>query len=188
MVCHHFFLNKGSRLISSSSLIGYKWHITTAPTVSVRFVSLNTSSLVNSRKYYVDVLGMALLHNDEDATGNKSERVGYVATQTQLEFYERKDKIGVPIQHEAAFGRVAIGTKSGPKHIFDKVTAANGIVQHGPVSLDTPGKATVEVVIVQDSDKYAWVGSKGGSCHCLILGVSCAAMRFALLDKKDLTS
>ena len=120
----------------------------------VDYVSINVSSIENAEKYYAGVLGMKVFDRKTHENGDISIQVGYEPNQTRLELYQRHDKVNVPINHAAAFGRIAIGTKSGPQHIYEKVTASKDVVQHGPIKLDTPGKATVEVVILQDRDGY----------------------------------
>jgi hypothetical protein len=57
---------------------------------------------------------------------------------------------------------VAIAIDGGVEPIHKKVQASGDTILHGPIKLDTPGKATVEVIILGDRDGYeiCFVGMK----------------------------
>ncbi|GFH14485.1 uncharacterized protein HaLaN_10549 [Haematococcus lacustris] len=71
---------------------------------------------------------------------------------------------GTAVERGTAFGRVAFST---PGHLLQQLEAdvkAAGYTVHTPyVSLDTPGKASVQVVILQDPDGHeiCFVGEEG---------------------------
>eukprot|EP01136_Pigoraptor_vietnamica_P036882 Opistho-1_new@104065 len=91
----------------------------------------------------------------------KSDRavvLGYADNQAKLELVQSD----VPVDHAAAFGRIAFAVRDiHPVH--RAVTAAGDRIQTEPVRLDTPGKPTVEVVILADRDGYeiCFVGEEG---------------------------
>jgi hypothetical protein len=78
-------------------------------------------------------------------------KLGYDTEQTALQFHSISGDV---IEHADAFGRVAIATAPGTAPIHKAVQASGDKIQHGPIKLDTPGKATVEVVILVDRDGY----------------------------------
>jgi len=68
------------------------------------------------------------------------------------------------VQHGTGFGRVAFSVPGGQlKQLETDILAAGYTVQTPYVSLDTPGKATVQVIILQDPDGYevCFVGDEG---------------------------
>jgi len=109
------------------------------------YVSLNCSDLRKTREYWVDVLGFQVFSDE-----SKSLIVGPSASQTKLEFVE----ISEPIDHAKAYGRIAFATKQEIKGIAQRVRDAGHTILTEPIVLDTPGKASVEVVILADPDGY----------------------------------
>ncbi|EFJ49306.1 hypothetical protein VOLCADRAFT_59532 [Volvox carteri f. nagariensis] len=71
---------------------------------------------------------------------------------------------GQPLQRGTAFGRVAFACPGEQLQQLEADVRAAGYTVHTPyVSLDTPGKATVQVVILQDPDGHeiCFVGDAG---------------------------
>lgn len=75
--------------------------------------------------------------------------VGFSPTQTKLQLVS----IATPIDHAKAFGRIAFATPDVQIQ-YKAVKESNNKILHEPVVLDTPGKKSVQVVIVQDTDLY----------------------------------
>lgn len=109
-------------------------------------VSLNVENLERARDYYVHVLGM-----DIKQSGEKWVRVGYAEKNLVVELVES----GEVIDHAVAIGRLAIAVPAAQMDIIEKRVAENKERVHTKrIKLDTPGKATVEVVILLDRDGY----------------------------------
>ncbi|XP_075051146.1 glyoxalase domain-containing protein 4 [Mixophyes fleayi] len=130
---------------------GYKFYLedkAQPDTDPVLKVTLAVSNLQKSIAYWCDLLGLKIYHEDES---KKSVMLGYADNQCKLEL---KD-IGGPVDHATAFGRIAF---SCPK---DELPAIEAVMKREQqtiltplVSLDTPGKATVQVVILADPDGH----------------------------------
>lgn len=144
---------------------GYRWVLIDSPKSNfVHYVALNSANLtqplgtslpkfsgncvlIGKQGFWHSVLGMKKL-----AEGPKSVRLGYEADQTALEFHQLEN--GATVDHADAFGRVAIATAPGTSPIHKAVLASGDSIQHGPIKLETEGKATVEVIILVDRDRY----------------------------------
>nr|CAG4648757.1 EOG090X09EK [Polyphemus pediculus] len=112
----------------------------------VQSVTLVSSNLTKSLAFWNDILGLKLLQQTDS-----SAILSYGENQAKLEL---KD-IGCPIDHAKAFGRIAFSCPSSElPAIESKVKDANGTILTPLVSLDTPGKATVQVVIIADPDGH----------------------------------
>lgn len=60
-----------------------------------------------------------------------------------------------PIDHAKAYGRIAIAVPvSSIGKIEQRVTQSGDRIHTAPITLDTPGKATVSVIILIDRDGY----------------------------------
>ncbi|XP_056412886.1 glyoxalase domain-containing protein 4 [Hyla sarda] len=112
----------------------------------VQKVTVAVSNLQKSVAYWSDLLGLRVYHEDKD---KKSVLLGYADDQCKLELQD----IGGPVDHAAAFGRIAFAC---PKDQLPTIEATmkeqNEKILTPLVSLDTPGKATVQVVILADPD------------------------------------
>jgi len=75
--------------------------------------------------------------------------MSFGSSQASLELLATKN--GVPVEHKTAFGRIAFSVKASQLPDLQSKMEENGqtILTH-LVSLDTPGKATVSVVILAD--------------------------------------
>ncbi|XP_012596020.1 glyoxalase domain-containing protein 4 isoform X1 [Microcebus murinus] len=111
-------------------------------------VTLTVSDLQKSLNYWSNLLGMKIYEKDE-----KKQRalLGYADNQCKLELQGIK---GV-VDHAAAFGRIAFSCpqKELPG-LEDLMKRENQKILTPLVSLDTPGKATVQVVILADPDGH----------------------------------
>jgi len=109
-------------------------------------VTLASSNLNKSIDFWKRLCGMNIYEQNE-----KSAVLGYNDKQCKLELVD----IGGPVEHEKAFGRIAF---SCPKvelpGLQELMTAESQVILTPLISLDTPGKATVQVVIVADPDGH----------------------------------
>jgi len=109
-------------------------------------VTLASSNLQKSVDYWKKIAGMKVFSESD-----KQAVLGYNDDQAKLELQD----IGKPVEHAKAFGRVAIACpRTQLPGIQESVKATGNKVLTELVSLDTPGKATVEVVIVADPDLH----------------------------------
>lgn len=139
---------------------GYKFYIINKPQPidrdPVQKVALGCSNLTQSLAYWKDLLGMSLV-----SKADNSVTLEYGKDQAKLTLLD----IGCTIDHAKAFGRVAFASP-GTGNLQDlesKIKEANEKVLTPFVSLDTPGKATVQVVILSDPDGHeiCFVGDDG---------------------------
>ncbi|XP_076002231.1 glyoxalase domain-containing protein 4 [Genypterus blacodes] len=114
----------------------------------VRKVCLAVSDLQRSTHYWTTLLGMKVMEKNEE---KKTVLLGYTDTHCKLELHH----IGGTVDHGTAFGRIAF---SCPREQLPDLEASmkkeNQKILTPLVSLDTPGKATVEVVILADPDGH----------------------------------
>jgi len=114
----------------------------------VQKVTLASSKLSKSLDYWIKQLGMGLQYSDDQ---KKTAVMGYDIKQAKLEL---KD-VGVPVDHAKAFGRIAFSCPSSQLPTIEaKIKESNDTILTPLVSLDTPGKATVQVVILADPDGH----------------------------------
>ncbi|CAH2222690.1 Hypothetical predicted protein [Pelobates cultripes] len=130
---------------------GYKFYLEDKEqpkTDPVQKVTLAISNLQTSISYWSELLGMTIYNKDEV---KKNVLLGYADNQCKLELQE----IGGPVDHATAFGRIAFAC---PKEELPNIEALmkkeNQKILTPLVSLDTPGKATVQVVILADPDGH----------------------------------
>ncbi|CAL8091520.1 unnamed protein product [Calicophoron daubneyi] len=126
---------------------GYRFIVDNKPSDGgdpVKAIALSCSNLNRSIDYWSRKCGMNLiLSNDKEAV------FSYAAEQCNLKLAV----IGANVDHASAYGRIAF---SCPRDqllpIQDLMKREGEVVLKDLVSLDTPGKATVEVVILADPD------------------------------------
>ncbi|XP_035210557.1 glyoxalase domain-containing protein 4-like isoform X1 [Stegodyphus dumicola] len=112
----------------------------------VKKVTLACSNLQKSTEFWCDILNMKK-YGEED----NSVILGYSEEQCKLELRE----IGKPVNHEQAFGRIAFSCPTDElAGIQEQVKTAGCKILTPLISLDTPGKATVHVVILADPDGH----------------------------------
>ncbi|XP_078491926.1 glyoxalase domain-containing protein 4-like [Ciona intestinalis] len=112
----------------------------------VQKVTLASSNLSRSIDYWTKIAGMTVFEqSDKEAT------LGFCKEQAKVGLHD----IGCVVDHKKAFGRVAIAC---PREQLPAIQQAARSGDHTIltelVSLDTPGKATVEVVILADPDGH----------------------------------
>ncbi|XP_075892458.1 glyoxalase domain-containing protein 4 isoform X2 [Nelusetta ayraudi] len=111
-------------------------------------VCLGVSDLQGSTRYWMTLLGMKVMERNEE---KKTVLLGFSETQCKLELQD----VGGTVDHGTAFGRIAF---SCPREQLPDLEALmikeNEKILTPLVSLDTPGKATVEVVILADPDGH----------------------------------
>lgn len=114
----------------------------------VQKVCLAVSNLEKSVHYWSSLLGMKVMERNK---AMKTVLMGFADTQCKLELRD----VGGSVDHGTAFGRIAFAC---PREQLPGIEAAvkkeNHKILTPLVSLDTPGKATVEVVIVADPDGH----------------------------------
>ena len=130
---------------------GYKFYLQNrSPPQSdpVLKVTLAVSDLQKSLNYWSNLLGMKIYEKDE-----KKQRVllGYADNQCKLEL----QGIQGAVDHAAAFGWIAFSCPQKElSDLEDLIKRENQKILTLLVSLDTPGKATVQVIILTDPDGH----------------------------------
>uniref|UniRef100_A0A2K5PIG1 Glyoxalase domain-containing protein 4 n=1 Tax=Cebus imitator TaxID=2715852 RepID=A0A2K5PIG1_CEBIM len=111
-------------------------------------VTLAVSDLQKSLNYWCNLLGMKIYEKDEE---KQRALLGYADNQCKLELQGVKGAV----DHAAAFGRIAFSCpqKELPG-LEDLMKREKQKILTPLVSLDTPGKATVQVVILADPDGH----------------------------------
>jgi len=133
----------------------------------VRSITLHVSKLAESLKYWNGLLGLSVIETKRYSNGDQSSTVAFNRPdhqQAALQLLETFSNAGKPINHATGYGRIAFASASSKlKLIEEAVTKAGHKVLTPFVSLDTPGKATVQVVILADPDGYeiCFVGDEG---------------------------
>ena len=108
----------------------------------VKKISLGVSNLDKSLDYWHRLLGMTV-HEKTDTKAT----LGYDANQCKLELVQLEGAV----DHATAFGRIAFACPFQELPSIESSAKAAGHTILTPlVSLDTPGKATVQVVILAD--------------------------------------
>lgn len=112
----------------------------------VEKVSLACSNVEKSIEYWKMLLGLKIFKKSDALVD-----LGFKFEETKLELVETKE----PIQRGTSYGRIAFSClhEEQPK-ISQGVKEANRKILTPLVSLDTPGKATVRVIILADVDDH----------------------------------
>lgn len=145
---------------------GYKFYVIDEPSNGdpVEAVIINSNDLEKTQSYWSDFLNMKLLQQSD-----KEIRLSYSSNQAQLVFkkignlicfkYKIRAKailfVFIPldeaIDRKTAFGRIAFAIPFDDQtKLNDEATKRNVKIIHPLTSLDTPGKATVRVIILSD--------------------------------------
>ena len=129
---------------------GYKFFITEESQPldrdPVEKVTLACSNLAKSLEYWNGILGLNIFD-----TTNKSAVIGFNDNEAKLELQE----ITEPINRAQAYGRIAFSCPFNQQPIIDdKIKKSNAKILTPLISLDTPGKATVRVIILADPDGH----------------------------------
>lgn len=141
----------GEALYLAEAPGGYRFYLVDKeqpPSDPVQKVCLAVSDLQTSTHYWSSLLGMKVMEKNAD---KKTVLLGFSDTQCKLELHGIDGKV----DHGTAFGRIAF---SCPQEQLTGIEALmkkeNKKILTPLVSLDTPGKATVEVVILADPDDH----------------------------------
>lgn len=126
---------------------GYKFFIVneaTGESDPVRKVTLNVTDLERSVKYWHETLQMKQV-----AKGADSAELTYGG------FVLKLAKIEGALDRAKAYGRIAFAVPFDVQPKIDEIIkAAGGTILTPLISLDTPGKATVRVIILADPDGH----------------------------------
>ncbi|KAI1724542.1 glyoxalase domain-containing protein 4 [Ditylenchus destructor] len=111
-------------------------------------ISVNVKNLDQSKEFWSSLCGMTVETSSEDKC-----ILSYGKDQCKLELNSLN---GVDLNRGTAFGRIAFACPTNElKQIEERMNAANPhFVQTPLVSLDTPGKSTVWVVILRDPNDH----------------------------------
>lgn len=147
---NNYPITKENNLDVLTSPDGYKFFVIDEPQPSdtdpVVEVTLNSTNLSNSKKYWKDLLTMKLLKEE-----GKSLLLSYGNKQASL----RISEISVPLNRAKAYGRIAFAVPLAEQPKIDElIKAASGTILTPLITLDTPGKATVRVIILADPDGH----------------------------------
>jgi len=121
----------------------------------VMSVGISVSDMDRSSKYWNGLLGMNIVKADE-----KEQILEFGSNQAQLFLH----KIDGSVDHATAAGRIAFAIPGGElKGVESKVKEAGHTILTPYITLDTPGKAQVQVVILADPDgqEICFVGDEG---------------------------
>nr|ADG64910.1 hypothetical protein GA25437 [Drosophila pseudoobscura]ADG64915.1 hypothetical protein GA25437 [Drosophila pseudoobscura]ADG64916.1 hypothetical protein GA25437 [Drosophila pseudoobscura]ADG64917.1 hypothetical protein GA25437 [Drosophila pseudoobscura]ADG64918.1 hypothetical protein GA25437 [Drosophila pseudoobscura] len=148
---HSYPIDKteGGSLLTSPD--GYKFLVIdqAAPTADadpVQSVELHVSNLAASRQYWEQLLRLQPL-----AENKQSVRLSYGGKQASLQLTQILD----PINRAKAYGRIAFAVPSATQPpLYEAVKAAGGTILKSLITLETPGKATVSVLILADPDGH----------------------------------
>lgn len=137
---------------------GYKFFVKDQPRPEsgdpVQSVEVGVSNIKSSIAYWSELLGMK-----SSAASEKAVSLSFGEDQVQLKL----EKVDEKIDHAKASGRIAFAVPSEQLQGIESSVKDQGMSILTPlVSLDTPGKATVQVVILGDPDGYeiCFVGAK----------------------------
>ncbi|KAL1140668.1 hypothetical protein AAG570_000598 [Ranatra chinensis] len=129
---------------------GYRFYLLDEPEPKdkdpVQKITLASSDLAKSIDYWNDVLGFNISEKTDESVSFECS-----ASHIKLEFRD----IGCAVNHAKAYGRIAFSVpKTELPQIENTVRKENCTVLTPLISLDTPGKATVTVVILADPDGH----------------------------------
>ncbi|XP_030379083.1 glyoxalase domain-containing protein 4 [Scaptodrosophila lebanonensis] len=152
---HDYPLNKEGDLNVLSSPDGYKFYIIDEEEAEgndpVKQVALNVTNLDASRKYWQELLQMEPLEENGDKNSLVLRYDGQNGKQAALCLR----KINEPLNRAQAYGRIAFAVPGSVQEPLHKaVKAAGGTILKPLITLDTPGKATVSVLILADPDGH----------------------------------
>ncbi|CAG2108211.1 unnamed protein product [Medioppia subpectinata] len=146
---NYVFKREGNGIVSVLSPDGYKFIIdSNCDNRSDRItrVSLSSSSLDKSINYWNRLLDMKIFESTD-----KSALLGFNQNECKLQLIDIKDKV----RHEKAFGRIAFSCPEDQlPAIESRMKNEKQTILTPLISLDTPGKATVQVVILADPDAH----------------------------------
>lgn len=129
---------------------GYRFDVLDEPEVEgadpVTSTTLRCSNIDRTVAYWHGVLDAAIVVQSE-----RSVRLAYAAERFQLAF----EQVSEPIDRATAYGRIAFAVPLAVQEEIDvRVRKASGTILTPLITLDTPGKATVRVIILADPDGH----------------------------------
>ncbi|XP_033228688.1 glyoxalase domain-containing protein 4 [Belonocnema kinseyi] len=129
---------------------GYKYNIIDEPQPTdkdpVEKVTLASSNLERSISYWQGILNLNVFEQKD-----KSVLLGFSKEQTKLEL----DDIGAKVNHAKAYGRIAFAVPFDEQPVIQKKIKESGNkILTDLITLDTPGKASVRVIILADPDDH----------------------------------
>lgn len=143
------FSENNDKSLELFSPCGYRFvihNVQNAKADSLFKCSLSSSNLSNSKIFWHETLGMKCVEDSPDHL-----ILTFGQEQCNLEIV----KINEPIDHAKAYGRIAFSTPAkNLSAIQETIINHNYTVLTPLISLDTPGKSTVQVVILADTDGH----------------------------------
>lgn len=129
---------------------GYRFYVIDKPQPAdkdpVVKVALASSNLAKSIEYWNGLLTLKIFNKTD-----KSVLLGFSEDQAKLELID----IGAPVNRAKAYGRIAFSVPFDQQPTIDQaIQRARGKILTPLISLDTPGKATVRVIILADPDDH----------------------------------
>ena len=129
---------------------GYKFFIidqeTEANSDPVKEVTLNVTNLDDSLKYWHEILNMKLLNKE-----TKQAILTYNESQASLKLVQLDE----PLNRAKAYGRIAFAVPYNlQENIGETIKKHEKTILTPLITLDTPGKATVRVIILADPDGH----------------------------------
>ncbi|KAJ1354189.1 hypothetical protein KIN20_011037 [Parelaphostrongylus tenuis] len=121
-------------------------------------VAVRVKDIKRSVDYWTNQLGM----NVVEEGGDGHTAMSYGEGQCLLEIHQLPN--GTPLDRASAYGRIAFAYPDEKlRELQEKIKAAKLPILKEVVTLDTPGKASVQVVILADPDQLeiCFVGDKG---------------------------
>ncbi|XP_046832505.1 glyoxalase domain-containing protein 4 isoform X1 [Vespa crabro] len=129
---------------------GYKYYIINEPQPKdkdpVQKVTLSSSNLKSTIAYWKDILDMKVIEQEDNRV-----LMCYDKDQAKLEFVD----IGTKVDHAKAYGRIAFSVPLAEQPIIQKKIKESGNkILTDLITLDTPGKVSVRVIILADPDDH----------------------------------
>ncbi|XP_036344175.1 glyoxalase domain-containing protein 4-like isoform X1 [Rhagoletis pomonella] len=139
---------EGQHVLTSPD--GYKFFIIEEPQPQdadpVLNVTLHSSDLARSKHYWNELLKMNIVDESSDII-----TLSYGQNQAAL----RLKQLTEPLNRAKAYGRIAFAVPLNVQPTIDAIIKeANGTILTPLITLDTPGKATVRVIILADPDGH----------------------------------
>ncbi|XP_015428869.1 PREDICTED: glyoxalase domain-containing protein 4 isoform X2 [Dufourea novaeangliae] len=114
----------------------------------VEKVTLFSSDLKKTIAYWKDILELKVFNQTEN-----NVLLGYSEDQAKLEFYD----IGTQVNHAEAYGRIAFSVSYDQQpEIQRRIKNSENTILTDLIILDTPGKASVRVIILADPDSVSY--------------------------------
>lgn len=129
---------------------GYKYYIIDEPQPlnkdPVEKVTLSSSNLQSTIAYWKDILQLKIFKQTDN-----SVLLGYSEDQAKVEF----EDIGTEVNHAKAYGRIAFSVPYNEQpEIQKRIQDSGNKILTDLITLDTPGKASVRVIILADPDGH----------------------------------